>query len=87
MSTHKAKYLDLFLLPEDDRIQMIGEKTMASLGIVGFVVDSDDGKAERYLLKLFVAFPNLELVDKSIGPVSNTVLCRVRKKQPIKKLQ
>lgn len=80
MSTHKVPYKDLFALSEDDRIQMIGEKAMSSSGIIGFVTDADDGKAERYLLKLFVAFPDLELVDKALGPVSNTVLCRVRKK-------
>ncbi len=72
-------YRDIYKLSEDDRIQQIGEQAMRG-GIIGFVTDSDDGKAERYLLKLFVAFPELELLDKDKGPVSNTVLCRVKRR-------
>lgn len=72
-------YADLHKLSEDDRIQQIGERAMRG-GIIGFVTDSDAGKAERYLLKLFVSFPDLELVDKSAGPVPNTVLCRIKRK-------
>lgn len=67
-------YADLADLPEDARIEMIGE--MAARGLlVGFVVE-DDEKADRYVGKLVDRF-KVRIVDRMPGPVKNTVLVRV----------
>lgn len=68
-------YADLADLSEDTRIQLIGEQ--AKLGKrVGFVVDNDE-KADRYIAKLLVAFPGIEVASRNRGPVYGTILVAV----------
>jgi hypothetical protein len=48
-------------IPEDDRIQMIGQRAMLG-DIVGFFVESDGEKGDRYIAKLKSKFPQLVVV-------------------------
>ena len=73
-----GKFRDLADLPEDERIIMIGEAAMTGK-TVAFVTDSDPGKAERYITKLMTAFPKLEVISKSPGPVPDTITVKVQK--------
>lgn len=74
----EAKYADIADLPEDARIDQIGRAAMAGQ-VVSFVTDADDGKLDRYLLKIFAKFPLLELVERGTGPVENTVWAKVKR--------
>lgn len=44
---------------------------------VGFVVDADPGKADRYIAKLKEKFPGIVVLGKFAGPVKNTVSVKV----------
>lgn len=69
-------YADAFALPEDDRIELIGE-TAAAGALVGVIVE-DDAKADRYVKKLTERFiGRVRIVDRMKGPVKNTILIRV----------
>ena len=70
-------YADLYNLPEDERIQAIAA-TAAAGNIVGFIVETDE-KADRYCAKL-KAFP-VRVIDRSPGPVRNTIMVRVGPKE------
>lgn len=78
-------FADLHKLPEDDRINVIGNAVMKlPIGrLVGIVVDDDKhepGKADRYLEKLFVRFPDLAVVDRTPdSPIKNVVLVRIKR--------
>lgn len=77
------KYQDLADLPEDDRIQIVGESCMElEPGHTGaFVVDDDPPeKVERYKQKLFSRFPQLEFVRQFNGPAEGTISVMVRKR-------
>jgi hypothetical protein len=63
--------------PEDERIRLIGEKTMGEKIMVGFVVDAEEGKADRYIAKLRERFPGIRVMWKGEGPVADTVLVKV----------
>lgn len=65
---------DLYALPEDERIQAIAE-TAAAGHVVGFIVEDDGKKADRYTAKL-TRYP-VRVIDRGPGPVPNTVLVRV----------
>lgn len=75
------KYRDLFHLSEDERVVAIAEEAIRNHGkIVGFLVDGDNydrGKADRYIKKLNEKYPQITILDKSPGPVKDTVLIRV----------
>ena len=62
---------------EDERIREIGEKTMCEKLVVGFVTDSEAGKAERYIRKLQERFPGIRVIYQGDGPVAETVLVKV----------
>jgi hypothetical protein len=76
-------FADLADLPEDERIRIIGEYATAG-NQIAVPVDEEgpDGyeKADRYINKLLIRFPLLELVSKFKGPVANAVTFIVRKK-------
>lgn len=72
-------YKDLADIPEDERIKHIGSQAMTGK-VVGFMTDADDGKLDRYLVKLFMEFPQLELVGRGQGPVPGVVWAKVRMK-------
>ena len=63
--------------PEDERIREIGEKTMREKLVVGFITDSEAGKAERYIRKLTERFPGIRVIYRGDGPVAETVLVKV----------
>ena len=67
-------YADLYDLPEDQRIAIIGS-TAAEGSVVGFIVE-DDAKADRYLEKL-IAGHRIRLIDRLAGPVPGTILVRI----------
>lgn len=69
------KYADLANMPEDARIQVIGQT--AALGQkVGFFVD-DNTKADRYIEKLTTRFDVVVLERKADVLVKGTVFVRV----------
>lgn len=73
-------YRDIADLSEDDRIQMIGEKTMKAGKVVGFFVDDDSlepGKADRYIQKLQERFPGIRVTHRGPGLVAGTTLIKV----------
>lgn len=62
---------------EDERIHQIGQKAMGERLTVGFITDSEAGKAERYIKKLIERFPGIRVISQGIGPVADTVLVKV----------
>lgn len=77
----KAKfYQDLFALPEDERINLIGHYVTAHDETVSVATDADPGKAERYIDKLTTRFPNVEVFERGNGPVPHVVYFKARKK-------
>lgn len=77
-----AKYFDAGDLEEDQRITHIGESAMQKMK-VGFVVDDEPGKAERYIEKLLTRFPELQVTKRFPGPVAKCVSVIVeRLKEP-----
>lgn len=77
-------FVDAADLAEDRRITMIGETAMKTGGKIGFITDSDPGKAERYIKKLLTRFPQLTVVDRFDGPADGTVTVSVQRlKEPL----
>jgi hypothetical protein len=70
-------YADLADFEEDDRIRMIGEAAMKHHKIVGFVVENEPGKADRYIRKLQKRFPGIRLIGRGTALVPDTELIRV----------
>jgi len=78
----KPKYADLGDHDEDKRIRIIVAQVMLGK-TVGVVTDSDPGKADRYVEKVKAALPGVPVnVERSPGPVPNTVLLRFKKFDP-----
>ena len=73
-------FRDIADFSEDERIRRIGNACRARPGqLVAFVTDDEPDKPERYIRKLAERFPDVKFVDKSKGPVANTVTVRMRK--------
>lgn len=70
-------YKDIADLQEDERIRQIGEKAMQEKLVVGFVTDSEEGKADRYIAKLKERFPGIRVIYQGDGPVPETILVKV----------
>lgn len=80
-------FTDLADLPEDERITIIGQMIMSrDPGVlVAVCVDSDldnYDKADRYVKKLTERFPQVEYVDRFLGPVRNVTTLRFRRRLP-----
>lgn len=73
-------YQDLFRLPEDERIDLIGHYVTAHDETASIMTDADPGKADRYIEKLTTRFPNVEVFERGEGPVKNVVYFKARKK-------
>lgn len=78
---HKPVYMDLADLEEDQRIDQIGHIVTAHQKTAAVIVDSDPGKADRYIRKLLERFPGIEVLEKVPGPVSNTITVKVGPKK------
>lgn len=72
-----SKYVDIADLDEDKRIGFIGHRAMDHKETVGFIVDSEPGKADRYIKKLKERFPGIEILDRGPGPVQDTTFVKV----------
>ncbi len=70
------QFADLADLPEDKRINAIGNMAMKGKK-VAFVTDADPGKADRYIAKLLARFPLLAVTGRSDGPIPGTVTVSV----------
>jgi len=78
-----TEFADLANMPEDHRIEIIGNEVMRRPAgkLIGFVVE-DYAKARRYCDELKARFPEL-LVDYSgRGPVRGTWLVRLKRADP-----
>lgn len=77
----KAKlYADLYKLPEDKRIELIGQFVMKHKQTVAFLTDcgpGDEGKADRYIEKLDKMYPGIRVVSVENGPVANTICIKL----------
>ena len=72
-----TKFADIANLDESKRIDLIGHRVIDHHETVGFVVE-DDIKADRYITKLQKKFPNIIVDWRGPGPVSETILVRVK---------
>ena len=79
-------FADLGDIPEDDRVAMIGSYVMAHPGVItGFVVDTA-AIAARYLRKLALKYPHVEVIDQApmnLGPNVTVTAVRVRKRADV----
>lgn len=71
----KPRYADLADLPENKRIQIIGERAMKG-EVIAFVVE-DDRKADRYLKKIANRFPKIVQLARVPGPIEGAVTVKV----------
>lgn len=76
----KPVYSDLHNLPEDDRIELIGQAAESGKR-TAFMVESEE-KASRYIEKLTSRF-NVEVVNQFPGPVENVVTVIIEKKTTV----
>ena len=70
------KYIDVADLCEDERIGRIGDACTVG-GIVGFVVEDEPGKADRYVSKLKSRYPGVSVISTGPGLIPGSVLVRV----------
>ena len=75
---NKRIIADLGDIPEDKRINAIGQAAEAGKS-VAFIVE-DNAKADRYIRKLTERF-NVKVVERGNGPTSDTVWVKVARKQ------
>ncbi len=76
-----SKFKDLWKMTEDERILEIGGTAMKALGMITFAIDDEPGKMERYIQKLLMNFPQLEVVgDPTPGPAPRFISVRIRRK-------
>lgn len=68
-------YADLFALPEEQRIAVIGKQVVEGGKAVAFIVE-DNEKADRYIRKLLLDY-NVKVLARGVGPVKNTVFVKV----------
>lgn len=74
---NRPPYADLHDLSEDQRIEEIGKMVMGQRKTVGFVVDSEPGKATRYIQKLQAKFPGIQVLGQWPGPVAKAISIKV----------
>lgn len=74
-------FADLANLSEDDRIRVIGETVTQTGKTVGVCVDATPGKADRYKRKLAKRFPDVVILDTTVGPVKGVITIRVGPRQ------
>lgn len=63
---------DLYRLPEDERIRIIGE-TASEGKSVGVMIDDDDAKVERYIKKVIERYPTVCVTRRFSGPTPGVV--------------
>ena len=66
-------YSDLAELPEDTRIQIVGQMVMFQKKTCCVCVDKDVGgaKGDRYITKFKKQYPGIVVLDRFDGPVAN----------------
>jgi hypothetical protein len=74
---NKPPFVDLHSLDEDDRIDMIGHRAIDHKDVVGFVVDDDGEKADRYIAKLMAKFPQIRVIARGKGPTEGAYFVKV----------
>lgn len=72
----KPVFADLYKLPEDERIDMIGHFAVHERKVVGFMVEQE-GKADRYIEKLKAKFPTINIICKINGPTRGCITVKV----------
>lgn len=75
-------FIDLYKLPEDERIKVIGHTVMTHKKIIGVCVDDEPGKPERYIRKLKEWFPGIVIMDQLKGPVKEVITIMVGPPNP-----
>jgi hypothetical protein len=68
-----TQFQDLYSLPEDDRIRLIGHYVVDHGQTVGVMLDDQPEKIERYLKKLKEWFPGVVVLSQKPGPVADVV--------------
>jgi hypothetical protein len=75
------KFEDLESLPEDERIERVGQYVMSGWQRVAIAVDDEPAKIERYKRKLLTRFPDITILSEGKGtPGSHIILVQQRMK-------
>ncbi len=64
-------------IDEDTRIGLIGNKVVGERQTVAVLVDSEPGKADRYVRKLTMRFPQITEWDVKPGPTKGCTTIRI----------
>lgn len=73
----RTPYIDLYTLPEDKRIQMIGD--MAIGKVVGIMLEKNEpAKIARYIEKVTKRFPEVRHIDTTDVPDTKDLVVMVR---------
>lgn len=71
------KYGSISHLTEAQRITMIGSYAMREGKVVGFVVEDDGAKGDRYIAALKTEFPNIKVTGRGKGPAKGVEWIKV----------
>lgn len=67
---------DLYRLPEDERITLIGHYVLEHGLSASVLVDDEPAKVDRYITKILALSPQL-VIEQQPGPVAGVVTLRV----------
>lgn len=70
-------FVDLKDVEENKRIDLMGDAITRLGKTIAFVTDGDEGKAERYILKLQAKFPGVVVLARFPGPIKGTVAVKL----------
>jgi hypothetical protein len=70
-------YQDLYKLPEDDRIRLMGHYVMDHGLTISCIVDDEPDKPERYIRKFKARFPGIQVLEQFKGPVKGTITIKL----------
>ena len=74
---NRTHYIDLYTLPEDKRIQMIGD--MAATRVTGVMLEKNEPvKIARYIEKVTKRFPEVRHIDTTDVPDTKNLIVMVR---------
>lgn len=77
MTKSPPRFVDLADFDEDFRIDAIVHQVRDHKKTVGFIVEDEAGKADRYIKKLRAKLPGITVHGPVKGPVAGTVTVKV----------
>lgn len=73
MSNSMPPYFDLYSLPEDERIELIGKLCTQGRKVAIMLEADETEKIARYVRKITERFPGVVELGRADGPVPNVV--------------